>query len=330
MKWVSAVRGLGWSVLLAALVPFAGCSSSSSNSCSGYCTSLCDALAECEVAPKGCQEQCEAGIGRACDGASAPDRLTCAELEESIACADYCGTLCERAPDCGSFDAAACVRGCAESRPSICNAASVGARTCDQLKPEIRDYESRGNAGPNDDFVSGGFGARYGLCQTGEDCDAPLGCSAATNTCEACERDADCAREYQSFICSEARECVEVDCLSDADCFGLSRICDAKTHECVQCSTDADCEGNPVGSRCLPELQECGDCVTNADCPATSPRCHETIHFCTSCQADADCTGRETPYCGIGSCVECKKNEHCSDGKFCDIVTQRCLETLDE
>jgi hypothetical protein len=328
MARVSVVRGLGWIVLLAALAPFGGCSSSANGNCNAYCTNLCDALSECELAPSGCQEQCESGVGRACEGATAPDRLTCAELSESLACADYCGTLCDRAPSCGTFDAAACVRGCAESEPPVCNAASVAARTCDQLKPEIRSYESRGQAGPDDDFASGGFGARYGLCTSGEDCEAPLGCSLATNTCAACETNADCAREYESFICSEAHECVEVGCLTDDDCAG--RICDAETHECVSCSTDDDCTDDPVGPLCLPDSHECGACVTNADCPVTSPRCHPTIHFCTGCQTDADCAEREAPYCGIGGCVECEKNADCADGKFCDIIEQRCVDSSAE
>lgn len=324
------VRGLAWGVFLAALVPLPGCSESESANCSAYCTNLCEALDECELAPSGCEQQCEAGIGKSCQGASAPDRLTCAELSESLACANYCGTLCDRAPSCGTFDAAACVRGCSESSHSVCNAASVAARSCDELKPEIRNYEARGNVGPNEEIVSGGVGPSYGLCRSGEDCDAPLGCSPATNTCEACESDADCTREYPSYVCTEAHECAEVECLSDADCFGLEKICDAETNECVGCETDTHCKNHPVGSRCLPEVRQCGDCVTNADCPAKSPRCHATIHSCGGCLSDTDCAGRDTPYCAIGGCVECKNNSHCTGGKFCDIVTQRCVDNIDE
>jgi hypothetical protein len=350
MEWSSLVRGLSWGAVLAVLASFGGCSSPRSGGvCDAYCTNFCEALDACELAPKDCQDECEAGVGDSCTGAAPADRLTCSELSEVLACADYCGTLCGRAPSCGSFDATACVRGCAELGPSICNAASVPARTCDQLKPEIRLYESIGKSGPDDDAVVGGSsGPRFGLCLSGDDCEAPSGCSLSTNTCAACEQDADCKHDYESFICSEEHECVEVGCATDDDCFagvcdakthecrqcradsdctGLYKACDTETLECVPCLTDAHCEGNIGGAICNPTSRRCGDCATNADCPASAPRCSSDIQICTGCLLDADCAGQEHTICSsFGGCVECASDTDCADREACDIVPGTCVE----
>jgi hypothetical protein len=245
MVWVDKWRASWAFSLLGLATAFIGCSGeSSSNSCIAYCDNLCSSLTTCElsIGEEDCQEACQSGLTDAeCRNQPAPDRLTCDELTEVVTCAEYCGTLCERAPKCGTFDAKACVTGCASSSPSICNAASVAARTCDQLKPEIRLYERRGT--PSDgDSASGGFlsPSSFGLCEEAEDCEAPLGCSQATNTCAACETNDDCAHDYGAYICNDAQECEKVACVADKDCI-LDRPCNTETHECGECRKDADC-----------------------------------------------------------------------------------------
>jgi hypothetical protein len=238
MVWVDKWRA-SWAFSVIGLVTaFVGCSGeSSSNSCVAYCDNLCSSLSICEISTgaEDCQEACQSGLTDAqCRDQPAPDRLTCDELTEVVTCAEYCGTLCERAPQCGTFDAEACVTGCASTSHSICNPASVAARTCDQLKPEIRLYDLIGKP-DGDDAVGGGSPSRFGLCKEAEDCDAPLGCSQATNTCVTCKANEDCAHDDDVYVCNDDQECEEVECVADKDCPLSSRpVCDTKTFTCVK------------------------------------------------------------------------------------------------
>jgi hypothetical protein len=179
--------------LLCGLVAFVGCSDPApDNSCVSFCDDLCSSLEACDIQLPECRASCQGGLSpAACQGEESSDRLTCAELEQSVACAEYCSKLCNRAPTCGSFDATTCVSGCLEVDPEICNSASVEARTCAELEPELRFYDEAGR----DPGVSvAGPGSSYGLCEDADDCEEPLGCSLATNTCATCETDEDCAR----------------------------------------------------------------------------------------------------------------------------------------
>jgi hypothetical protein len=92
-----------------------------------------------------------------------------------------------------------------------CNAASVAARTCDQLKPELRNYEdsARAERSGSDVAVHGSIGNAYGLCADADDCELPLGCTLSTNTCSACASDADCDRGFGSYIYSAEKECLQ-------------------------------------------------------------------------------------------------------------------------
>jgi hypothetical protein len=139
--------------LLCGLLAFVGCSgSSSSNSCVSCCDNLCSSLEACEVEVQDCRSSCENGLNdRACKGQAPPDRLTCAELTDTVACADYCVALCDRAPDCGSFDPGACVNGCWTVGPGICNGfrrsaharpAQAGDRQASQGQPKERSSKS--------------------------------------------------------------------------------------------------------------------------------------------------------------------------------------------
>jgi len=206
----------------------------------------------------------EGHLGRGLFRLTAPDQLTCTELKGAYACADYCATLCARAPSCGSFDSNLCAQGCTTQSPSICNAASVAARTCDQLKPELRDYEDTARAEHDGSHIQIGFGGtnHYGLCTKADDCELPLTCALSTNTCSACASDTDCKRAGGKYVCSSEKACLEVSCLTDADCFG--RVCDADSHECVECRGDADCKS--VYGACDTATSECVECTSDANC----------------------------------------------------------------
>ncbi len=308
------------------------CSSSSdggaSATCTARCSDLCKALSACDTPPADCQAQCTLGLGADCAGPPA-DQLTCKELSATYACADYCATLCTRAPECGSFDSRKCAIGCASESPTICNPASVAARTCDQLKPELRSYQETAEIEQSGGHVSSGhFGPSYGLCESAEDCELPLGCASATNTCAACDSDADCARTYPHYACSAAHECTKVDCVVDADCsIDLTgQFCDPTLHVCGECHSDADCKGVISGTVCDEAKLKCVQCVDNGDCSNDAPRCEASLQYCTSCKTDADCKGRSgTPFCDF-TCVECKSDADCTDDAkpTCDTAYGKC------
>lgn len=335
MAWANWVGGVWTCALLGVLTAFVGCNgSTSSNSCISYCDNLCSSLEACDVELKDCRGSCEGELtDKACKGQPAPDRLTCAELTEAVACAEYCTALCDRAPSCGTFDPGACVTGCLEVGPSICNAASVPARTCDQLKPEIRLYESIGSAGDGDgDHASGGggFGARYGLCVDAEDCEAPLGCSQQTNTCAPCEANEDCAGLFGAQVCNAAQECEEVECAADDDC--VRGPCNLETHECGECRVDADCTAL-LGGACDTKTSKCVECKKDSDCKSSfEPSCDVAAQECVECGEDAHCTSSFEPACDTKArtCVACNDDAHCTrgDAPACDPAQHACVECL--
>jgi len=356
--------GLGLACFVAVLLP--GCSGNSqaagaSPACQTLCSETCQALSDCQVeVATDCVQACAAGLppNTDCAGMERPDRLTCAELTSEYACTQYCATLCERAPECGSFEAQRCVRGCASESPSVCNSASVAARSCDQLKPELRLYDEAGQLSSGSVQVVGGSSGvkAFGLCKTGADCDPPLGCEPATNTCAACRLDADCERGFgEKDICSSDYTCVKVECRADADCSG--RVCDTASHTCVQCQNDADCaasllgsfepacdvasamcvtcttdehcQNSPIGPRCDEAAHSCKECLLNSDCADSKmPHCGQ-FGYCTSCTTDLDCAGRPLPSCGtLGACVECNADADCKDPTLpaCQTDYGRCVQ----
>ncbi|HKO51964.1 MAG TPA: hypothetical protein VJV79_29850 [Polyangiaceae bacterium] len=265
------------------LSQLSGCSASADrNNCASTCGDLCKALSACDVeVPSDCKDQCTKGVsGADCSASRPPDQLTCAELKDTYACADYCATLCTRAPSCGSFDANLCAHGCTTQSPSICNAASVAARTCDQLKPELRLYEDTARAEQNGSHISVRIGSGtnpYGLCTKADECALPLGCVLETNTCSPCGSDTDCKHGYGSYICSTDNQCLKVACASDEDCFG--RVCDVAQHECVDCREDADCTG--FYRACNTATAKCAECTSNAHCKlASEPVCDVANSSC--------------------------------------------------
>jgi hypothetical protein len=197
------------------------------------------------------------------------------------ACVGYCAVLCQRAPSCGSFDPVNCRTGCSLMMPSICNRASVAARTCDQLKPELRDYDDLGrivSSGDNSAFEVGmGSLAGYGLCTTASDCTSPLGCAAATNTCTTCTSDDDCKQSFGKYACMPTG-CAQIQCRTNTDCTStLTATCNAETNKCVACLTDAECTSS-FSPHCEPTTNRCVACRTSADCKAPTPTC--TSNYC--------------------------------------------------
>ena len=265
-------------VLLSLLGALGACSSSSSGAgdgtCPAYCSSACQALDQCHVAVGDtCVSDCTSGIGTTACGSLRPvSQFTCDEIQGFYDCASYCVAFCKRAPTCGGFDENLCLQGCGSMQPPVCNAASVPVRTCDQLKPEARNYQDAASAqNSGGGTVIGAFSPQaYGLCENAYDCADNQACLTATNTCGACKTDADCSRGAGlAYACMPGGACAQVDCLTSDDCG--SEVCNVPQHACVQCLTDADCAAMPT-AQLAPKCSTgnlCLECATDADCTAT-------------------------------------------------------------
>lgn len=274
---------LGWLLVVTASCSGPGGSNSAKASCQPFCVSACQTLAECgiEEGSSTCAHDCSRGLDPStCENVRPLDQYSCDELNQLYRCASYCATLCSRGDECGTFDDALCVQGCAAETPPICNPASVAARTCDQLKPELRSFEDAGRARVNGGAtgsVSSGTSA-YGLCGTARDCTPPSGCSAETNTCGACTTDAECTQFPGPHACSATGECSKVACVTDANCFLTG--CDTARHTCKQCVSNADCR--VVLLACDPATFKCVECLSDADCASKNRQCDLATKFCVS------------------------------------------------
>jgi len=287
----AAGRAWTWASGLLLVATLAGsCSGGGSSQCRPSCENTCQAFATCSLGTADaatCVADCIAGSDPStCAHARPADQLTCPELKQVYDCAQYCTALCRRGPSCGTFSESFCDTGCASYGPPVCNVASVAARTCDQLKPELRTYEDRGRDLSQPGTVSGGgvgSPAAFGLCKDARDCTAPLGCASATNTCAPCAADAECAQgTIFKYRCSSSAACVQVECLTAADCSSVFPACDPTTFKCVDCLRDEDCTASSVlsaGKKCDVPNRTCVQCLTEADCSGATPRC-DPSHFC--------------------------------------------------
>jgi hypothetical protein len=269
--------------------------------CRAVCKDRCDAYGKCGfVTVATCADSCANSLQHAdCRGEIPADQYTCDELEEVYVCAQYCATFCARVPECGSFNQQYCLEGCSFDAPSLCNPASVAARTCDELKPEARSYDEGGRLLQGDGEVhhyTSPFAYQdYGLCRETYECTLPETCLLATNTCGACTQNSDCSRGTSSpYLCMDG-ECLDVDCITDDDC--LIGICDPEAHACVECLSDANCTG--TWKACNLERQKCAECTTDAHCTREGyPVCDPKMGRCVQCRTDADCKNSLIPVCG--------------------------------
>lgn len=323
--------------------------------CDAFCVNACTAASSCgiELGPS-CSDDCIVDLGAADCGRLEPlDRLPCGQLEHAVECASYCQAVCERGAQCATIDVELCTLGCVADEPQICNVLSVEPRSCDQIKVEARLYDNSGRAlveGGETGFSSGG--QAFGLCTDPEECEAPLGCSAETNTCGACVSDAECDTGFGAVACMPDG-CTTVECVDDDDC--SNGVCDATAHvcrdcredsdctsgacdipnqTCVECKTDAQC--NPqLFAACDPEVMRCVQCLTDEHCAHgalgdVEPACDTAAQRCVVCTDDRHCTDPATPACDKESafpfCVGCTNNEHCTDPltSKCETQTQQC------
>jgi hypothetical protein len=236
--------------------------SSGNSSCRKVCVDRCNTAAACPslTVPSTCVDDCSAQLVE-CDNAPPANQFSCDELKSTLACSSYCGEICRRAPQCGSFDEASCMTGCGDVNPPICNPLSVAARSCDQLKPELRLYQEAGQAKKNGETFVGVVGGD-GLCSSNIECQPGTVCDMTTNVCSKCKSNADCSGDLQNIVC-------------------------ASDGACVQCVVDSDCKlqkyAPPQFVKCTPDSHTCVECLTDADCTiAPVPHCNVSTGFCGS------------------------------------------------
>ena len=305
-----------------------------SEACKSACQVGCDAARECglDMDDDQCAEDCLASLGAVdCSETTPLDRLTCDELEHVFDCNAHCSALCRRSLDCATFNEQTCLTGCAIEHGSICNAASVPVRSCDDIKREARFYEEVGQAkqsGGHAIFVGGG-GPSFGLCSGADDCDEPLACDFATNTCGKCDSDTECAREAGVALACQKGACVTVECVVDDDCSGS--LCDTEKHVCGRCESDGDCS-DYAAEACDTETSTCVECTDNADCAdafsvtGTTHVCEPTSHACVECLQNSDCHSTYAPRCNLDThrCAKCQSDKDCADGELCDTSVGKC------
>ena len=150
--------------------------------------------------------------------------------------------------------------------------------------------------------------------------------------------------------CHECGECEE--------CEQLGLVCDRGGFPCVECLNDEHCNDNSR-PRCDKALRRCVGCDQLGNCKTAGLTCDLVTHscvigcavddmaltcdrdfsycdeqygVCAICASDRDCEFSPAgPYCVESGtrCVECRRKDHCADGKVCDPVLFRCVECSD-
>ncbi len=111
----------------------------------------------------------------------------------------------------------------------------------------------------------------------------------------------------------------------NANCSGMTPLCDSTLPRCVQCRNAGDCtSGTPV---CDPTTRLCRACTADNECSGGTPACRTGVACvqCTSTNRTA-CTG-QTSVCNTGTnrCVQCVSNTDCGGATpICNTTTNTC------
>jgi outer membrane exchange protein TraA len=217
--------------------------------------------------------------------------------------------------------------GCGLNSGFYCNGAALCA-PCDTSRVCGPSCSPCGASTPNCINVNG----TYTCVECTTDAQCPNGrCDPATNTCKGCNDDADCP---QTGRCDTATNTCS-GCNEDSDC-PTGQVCDLPNATCVECNRDEDCPPDEV---CNPVVKECRECNQNSDCERGKSCSNGT---CVTCSTDDSCAGNSCNCCPDGTqcaaptpgasptCVECTTNSQCAEGKTCDTINGRCVDTVPE
>jgi outer membrane exchange protein TraA len=162
-------------------------------------------------------------------------------------------------------------------------------------------------------------------------------CDPTTKTCQGCNDDADCSTTtgHCDLSAGSPTRNTCTGCNDDVDCPGR-QVCNVSNSTCVECTRNDHCAPNQV---CAPDIKQCVECNQNSDCER-GQSCSN--HACVTCSTNDSCAGNSCNCCPAGtqcaalapgaspSCVECTQDSDCTDGKKCDPVDGRCVDTIPE
>jgi hypothetical protein len=134
-------------------------------------------------------------------------------------------------------------------------------------------------------------------------------CNKATDVCDTCASDTECATEHPTLPFCSNGQCVKVkpgycdkDNSRDVCLVGSATpICDTTKNTCVECTFDNHC---PDNKECKNNKCELKSCTQDSECPGGWPYCVNNICQTTpapQCTADTDCPKYNT--CVANSCV---------------------------
>jgi outer membrane exchange protein TraA len=212
-------------------------------------------------------------------------------------------------------------------------------RKCSQCNRASANAPGNGGCGLNSGYYCNGA-ALCAPCDTSRLCGpacSPCGQSTpncvnvnGTYTCVECTDDTQCGGRRCDLTTNTCTGCLE-----DRACPN-GQVCDKLNYTCVECNRDEDCPPDEV---CAPETKQCKECNDNSDCER-GKSC--SSHQCVTCSTNDSCAGNSCNCCPSGtqcaaqtpgaspSCVECTTDSQCADGKKCDSLNGRCVDSIPE
>jgi hypothetical protein len=172
-------------------------------------------------------------------------------------------------------------------------------------------------------------------CGVHSDCSTTPGkpyCDPTTNKCEACVTSADCV-SVDAPIC-QGNVCMK--CGTHKQCADRSSATQgcASSGKCVGCTEKSHCASTPTTPECEIASNKCVQCLDDSGCSGSTPLC--VSNKCVACTNNDQCGKKNpaTPACVLqggkaGSCVECKDDTTCRDGKVCNTDANTCVQCVD-
>ena len=327
---------VGWSfaaaaLLAIALLPFAGCSSSTHSTTAAKCgSSSCGAGSACiddgsDAGPSCqtiCTKQSDCPFNWYCNDGQPKSwcvRNTITFSKQRGQFNDAClPSGGEKNPACDTVD----TFGCYATSPTDANAFC----TLLDCKP---DSDCKGgwwcatvDVAPNVSTVKRSFGMSRTVCLP-------------RTYCASCQMAHDCyaspgtPQQYCVPDSAGGSFCSN-QCDSDSNC-PLDAVCKAPWAACDQrgCTTDADCQKYAAKEACFGGVCQ-ASCSRDADCPASNgapQQCYQRACFPQSCSTDDDCppTSGTFQHCNHGTCTaECGSDSDCNPA----VGDQTCVRPL--